>query len=285
MSLIDSIFTVANEFTKDPKHVHIDEEKLGALFDIMNKSGKVEFGNKVEKNDDLNYLDEVKLELLASAINYCYWYGKHDVRPGGSSSTLMYSVLVKEYSYNNRKIDLNLIENIISRLAQHRMPLIEDRAIHLEEAYYFGVENAQQIRTMNDNLEDLFDLLVTGMPGFASDLFLKRACLFFIQLNRKFNWFSKDIGKLPIPADYQIPKLLRHFEVLKYSKMLEAHVDASYPLPKGSLMECEIRASSIIACRKLATLLGWNDCEVDTWLFLKRKESNEPFHLTVTTDY
>ena len=32
-------------------------------------------------------------QLMASAVNYCYWYGSHNFRPNGANSTEMYKLL------------------------------------------------------------------------------------------------------------------------------------------------------------------------------------------------
>lgn len=285
MSLIDSIVNIANDFTSAPRYVHINKEKLEELASKMKEEGKIPLVNNASEEESIHYLDEVKLELLASSINYCYWYGKPSITPGGISSTILYAILVNEYNYNNRKVDAKLIYEVTKKLVEYRFPMLEDRAIHLEEAYFFGEEYAEQMVVMNDDLEGMFTLLLTEVPGFASDLFSKRACSFFGQLNRKFGWFTTNINKLPIPADNQIPKTLRHFDVLSYSEILDAHIDTNYLLPKGSLMECEIRASAIIACRLLSKKLGWVDTEVDTWLFTKRRETTRQPHSTITTDY
>ena len=127
--------------------------------------------------------------------------------------------------------------------------------------------------------------MVREFPGYASDMFLKRASLFFLQLNRKFGWYSETIKDLHIPADYQVPKMLRHFGVLEYNTFLSTQIQTYSLIPSGSLMECEIRAATIIASKRLAELTGWITPEIDTWFWTKRKECDDPFHLTITTDY
>lgn len=291
MSLIDSIYTIANDFMKKPQYVTLDDKFIESTAESMKFEGKIDFLGKEKEqkppteDDGYNFEDEVKLELLASSINYCYWYGKHDIRPGEASSTLMYALLVNEYNFNNRVVDEGLILNLGKKLIEYRFPLIEDRLVHLEEAYFFGKTYAKRLLMMKNDLISMFDELVIGMPGFASDIFLKRACLFFMQLNRKFGWFSRDLNKLPVPADYHIPQMLHHYECIKYNLKLSAEIQTSSLIPKGSLIECEIRAATIVACNKLAELTGWTNMDVDTWFFTKRKECDDPFHLTITTDY
>jgi hypothetical protein len=62
-------------------------------------------------------------------------------------------------------------------------------------------------------------------------------------------------------------------------------VDTHQLIPKHSQIECEIRAATVLAGKKLQELTGWNASEIDAWLWLRRKEATKPFHLTITTDY
>ena len=79
--------------------------------------------------------------------------------------------------------------------------------------------------------------------------------------------------------------MLQFFGCINYTEDLWHAIMENTPIPKYSQAECEIRAATIIACQKLGELTGWNAAEVDGWFWLKRKECNDPFHLTVTTDY
>lgn len=291
MSLINSVFNIASEFMEKPEHVKLNQENIEKLANDMKNSGKIDFLSKEKEespateDEGYNFEDEVKLELLASSINYCYWYGKHNIRPGKACATLMYALLVNEYNQNNRIVDVDMINKLGKTLAEYRFPLLEDRIVHLDEAHYFGITFAKRLVLMKNDLSTMFDELVLGMPGFASDLFLKRTSLFFMQLNRKFSWFNEEIGELFVPADYHLPQLLKHFGCLEYSTELSLAIQTDSLIPKGSLMECEIRAATIMSCRKLAFLAEWTNVDVDTWLFTKRKECDDPFHLTITTDY
>jgi hypothetical protein len=116
-------------------------------------------------------------------------------------------------------------------------------------------------------------------------MFLKRASLFFLQLYRTLGWFEDAMRYLPVPADYQVPKMLRHFGCFTYLDPLRTMVEQGALIPSGSLWECEIRAATVVVCKFLQIQTGWNVSEIDSWLWLRRKECTDPFHLTVTTDY
>jgi len=287
MSVINTVFKVSEMFTKNPEFVSINYENLEKVANKMLEEGKIDFFSKESKENyqDLNYTNEIKLELLASSINYCYWYGKPDIRPANSSSTLMYGLLVDNYNKNNRQIDMKMINNFVADMAEARFPLIEERARHLVQTASRWEGFVNEINNNKKEVGPLINLMVREFPGFASDMFLKRASLFFLQLGRKFEWFKETIGDLHIPADYQVPKMLKYFGVLEYSEMLSTQIQTYSLIPAGSLMECEIRAATVVVSRKLAESTGWITPEVDTWFWTKRKECDDPFHLTITTDY
>ena len=79
-----------------------------------------------------------------------------------------------------------------------------------------------QLITISGNLFEVEDPnewlqnIAYQYPGYASDPFIKRAFLFIIEMNRRMRWFKKDIHKIPVPTDYQIPKMLRYYNILSF---------------------------------------------------------------------
>jgi len=291
MDIIKSVFDTAEKFMGDPKHVLIDKSMLMNLAHAMEEKGITKFPNELNM-EEVNLEDEVKLELLASSINYCYWYGKSDVRPNNASSSLMYELLGQTYAncprmlFNEKNVDRIFTFNFAKSLSVNRFPLIEERVKHLmETAFVFDSVVGDIIEEGGKDAKFIVNLIVESLPGFASDIFLKRASLFCMQLNRKFGWYKDTINELPIPADYQVPKMLEFYGGIIYSEKLSRLIMDGELIPKGSLMECEIRAATIIACRTISNWIGWTSQQIDSWLWLRRKECDRPFHLTITTDY
>jgi hypothetical protein len=70
-----------------------------------------------------------------------------------------------------------------------------------------------------------------------------------------------------------------------YSSDLKNMIDSYQLIPKYSQIECEIRSANIIAVKTLCDLTGWNVADIDAYFFLRRHDSDRPFHLTITTDY
>jgi hypothetical protein len=79
--------------------------------------------------------------------------------------------------------------------------------------------------------------------------------------------------------------MLRYYGCTSYSPELSQKIIDSVLIPEGSLMECEIRASSILVCKLLAEGAGCTMGEIDNFLWQNRKLCSDPFHLTITTNY
>ena len=131
---------------------------------------------------------------------------------------------------------------------------------HLKELIHFGEDYIRVLKknAEDSQFEDLFTVLIGAFPGYASDIFLKRASLFFIQLYRNFGWFKDGMLKIPVAADYQVPKMLYHYCCTVYSEKLQNKIFAHELVLKNSREECEIRSATILICRKLCELTGWN---------------------------
>ena len=178
------------------------------------------------------------------------------------------------------------------RIALHRLPNAERRIKHVQEILASMKDGPNSISTMvkgihNETLglEDFIQKVITTYPGYSGDMFLERPFLLAMMLYRRVQWFKDEIHLLPVPADYQVPKMLRWLGCVEYSKELSDTIESYTIIPAGSQMEAEIRAACEIACDLLATAAGVNMCDVDTYLWLNRKDCDDPFHLTVTTDY
>lgn len=287
MNLVENVYKVSEEFMKDPLEVELNYEQIEKLANEMIDNGKIDFLNHYD-NDDV--FKAVLLELVASSINYCYWYGKSTVRPNGCSSLFLYECITNAFfDYTGADQDkFNIcLTRLINLLISNRFPLLEERMYHLNQLRFSAEDYSQKIMD-NNNIENINDLmleLITLFPGFASDIFLKRTFLFFMQMNRRFGWFEEAIHNMPVAADYQVPKMLEHFNCISYCPDLEQQIIFNKLIPKGSIEECEIRAATILACKKLCEITSWNIAEIDGFLWLKRHEVTKPFHLTITTDY
>lgn len=290
MKLVDGVYELSESFMKNPQYVALDHDRIKEVSKLI-----------VEKKFPIPKVDNaavgIILELVAASINYCYWYGKSDVRPNGANSTLMYEIMMNsfyDFRYPDTRDFKKCIDRLCSNLAIYRFPLLEERISHLYQLLDFGLDFCIDINTTffvknpeeNDKvLEYFLDELVASFPGFASDMFLKRASLFFLQLNRRFGIFADEISHLPVPADYQVPKMLEHYGCIKYNRHLKDIINSNQLIPKNSLQECEIRSATILVIKELCDITGFSTPTVDGFFFLNRYNSKDKFHLTITTDY
>ena len=134
MNLVDSVYEISESFMETEDFVSMDDYKIEEIAAAMIKQGKPSF----HLPDVKNTFNGVLQELVAASVNYCYWYGKHDIRPNGSSSTMMYELL--QNAFFNYKYDLQkygwfeeCINQFIELLAIRRFPLIEERDRHIRQ--------------------------------------------------------------------------------------------------------------------------------------------------------
>jgi hypothetical protein len=283
LKLIEEVNELVTQFMSEPQYVMLNLEHMTALAHKMLETGVKPF--PPESSGDDKYLIVFK-ELAATAINYCYWYGSPNIRPNNANSGMMYELVDEAFGSLWDNFDLQLSLTVLQRLlVKNRFPLVEDRIRHLEQLRN-SASFVDSIVQYQGNLSySFFEDLAVGFPGYGSDMFLKRASLFFLQLYRTLGWHEDAMQWLPVPADYQVPKMLRHFGCFTYLDPLKHMVDHGTLVPKHSRMECEIRAATIAVCKFLQIQTEWNISEIDSWLWLRRKEATEPFHLTITTDY
>ncbi len=140
----------------------------------------------------------------------------------------------------------------------------------LKERHEFIVALAQKLSGEN-YLHALLPLLGTAsarelvlkfaheLPGYLDTaqydgqeiLFLKRAQLLVSDLNQTLVSSGSaaiyKIDELTAFADYKLPQLLRHYQVLTYEAALAQRIDEQIELEAGSAEEVEIRASTIVA--------------------------------------
>jgi len=314
-TILESVWDLAGQFMTDPKFVFINGEKVKEVakdishWSNANQNPYLGYPKCIGEHDPYKIEKLVLYELIANSVNYCYWYGRSDIRPNEASATKMYELLdasfrevlkdeIEALSYPGVYLDLQSIKNLITkdfakRLVIERFPGLSQRAAHLKEIKNLNfyktflplIERYKNGKGCGE-IEEWIEILVQNAPGFAADPFLKRAILFVMQLYRGTGFFGvEQIKKLPVPADYQIPKMLRHLGCIVYIDPLNSCVKKEVLILEGSQMECEIRAATIVACSIIAEEAKCTCEVVDTYLWSKRNECKDPFHLTVTNSY
>jgi len=303
-NIAESVWSLANEFVGSAKLVTINDGMIdftaGSVARWHNKNSGIllPYPSCIAPDDP----DAVKklflYELIANSVNYCYWYGRYDIRPLGANSTKMSSLLDEsfvvleemkktEMFHPDHELEI-IIETFISKLSMERFPLIDYRVTHLKE-----ILNRSDLLSVIDtsvqrkdySVDEWLEYIITSFPGYSKDLFLKRAFLFIMQMYRRCGIFEKEISKILVPADYQVPRVLRELGCIEYRNPLAFTVDNNLLMAEGCQAECEIRAATIVACRRIADIANCTCEEVDTYLWSKRNECKKPFHLCITSNY
>jgi len=307
MNLIENTMLLVNQVMDNAKSVVINERATADVaIDIIQcrSSGSGPQFNAGGYPKSIDSIDPKALnklllyEIIANSVNYCYWYGSHLIRPNGSDCTKMYKLLDESFIVMNKLREMAvydpqhevriIIDTFIDKLSMARFPLLDHRIRHLKEVraredLLYVIDKC--VTTNDFSVDGWLEYLVRAFPGYGKDLFLKRAFLFIMEMYRRCRLFKEEIGRIPVPADYQIPKMLRSLGCLSYTHPLQLSVEDGRLIPEGSSMEIEIRAATIVACSKIAKITHCSCEVVDTYLFSKRNECKDPFHLTVTTSY
>ena len=104
MNLIKNVFDISEEFVEKSLYVSINKNKIEEVAENIKKElknyenqwlGYPEcIKNGKEKHQEYEL---VAYELIANSINYCYWYGKFNIRPNNYVSNLMYTLLYQSF--------------------------------------------------------------------------------------------------------------------------------------------------------------------------------------------
>jgi len=294
--LIESVWDLSGEVCSDLRHIEINKDGISKLSEEISQwLAKTEKSVPWPKPEGITLDSDIVLyELIANSVNYCYWFGDDTLRPGGAQSTKMCDLLTQSFQemiklrktgqYHPQHEVRIIVDSFKSKLISERFPLLSHRIQHLNE-----ISNTCFIGEMVENVPKdsslLLNCIVQHLSGYSQDLFLKRAILLILQLNRRLGLYEEDIQEFPIAADYQIPKMLRFFGCIQYKEDLEKKILSRTLLPENCREEIEIRAVSVLACKMISDKCGCSSNDVDSFLWLNRKKCKDPFHLTVTSNY
>ena len=144
--LVNNVINLARNIMNEAIHIEIDYDMINAYGTKLSKKERPVWPLENKRlGDDIR--GNVITELIASAINYCYWYGHSKIKPNDCSSTKMYNVVESEVEIQQGFPSLQapigkniqpIGESVISRLSRERFPLLEERAKHIRELYDVG---------------------------------------------------------------------------------------------------------------------------------------------------
>ncbi|CAM9200500.1 unnamed protein product [Discosporangium mesarthrocarpum] len=183
-------------------------------------------------------------------------------------------------------------------------------------ANHFEGKAVELVARAQGSAARLVRLLVSLLPGFRDEaVYRGKQCFFYkraqilagdlwaafkgqglggdLDCVGKSSCAFHDVGDLTMFADYRIPQLLNHFQIVEYSKDLQRRVNSLEEVPAGSEEEVEIRAACVQAVELLRAAMGTRgtvllSIEID-WLLWHTgedmKEDIMPHHRTRTIFY
>lgn len=261
--------------------------------------------------------------LLLDALNFCFWGEKDQPRWTVEYQGDIVNGYMAEAAALTRAVaeglplwDAAFLSDIsedtmatILRGTSVPIPLFEQRVHNAREVgrvlltRYDG-QFAHAIEHAQYDAVQLASLLAREFPSFHDvtryrqrDIqFLKRAQICVADLHNAFGntqWGAlSNFKQLTCFADYKLPQVLRHYNVIEYIPALAELVDNQQLLKAGSEAEIEIRAATVWACELLQRALlqkGITTTAADIdqllWLMGQEAEQMRPYHRTRTIYY
>lgn len=306
---LKNFYSFCEDMTNNSQNIIINYNNLSDFWD------KVEEINKKQEKPEPKHEFDVQQLLVASiilnSVNFCYFYGRPCYRPDGYNSYNFEQTFLKKLKEEDVGYVLPIREEFSFQasiayellMEYHFVPLKNEKLQFLEELFYiepfslghpFFIFVKNMIEEENDfdqNTPIFVELLRTTFKSFSEDPFLKRAVLTpmtFERLNRDLGngvTYFNDFEDLPIPVDYHIPNILRHFSCLEYSDYLKNIIDNEINIEANSKLEIEIRAATIVATLFLKKITGLSVNEIDESLFSLKNKVKTIHHMTNTTAY
>lgn len=280
-------------------HVTLNEEKI-AQFKLDDTEGIVSYFEPPKYLKKLLEISEkevaCKIIHIFNAVNaslqYSFFTAHASIRFDGIDSQWVIRMLdeVFEEVKVTSVTDVYRTKGfIIQRLIESNITLLKSRVETIEEI--FTKLNFYEYGKCYADVECSIQML-SKLICFKQDLFFKKGLFAVMMTSRMipelktiYPDYAKALSTLPVPADYQIPKMLRHYGLIEFSDVLAEMVNGSVLLQENSEMELNIRAATVQACGVIARNNSISEEVVDAYLFMKRKESSMRHHLCMTESY
>ncbi|MFL5627010.1 MAG: queuosine 5'-phosphate N-glycosylase/hydrolase [Ktedonobacteraceae bacterium] len=261
--------------------------------------------------------------LALDALNFCFWAEKDQPRwsieyHGETLNGYMAEAAALKRAVEEENVplwDATFLSTMSEKMLAHifrgeqTIPLFEQRLQNIREVgrvllAQFDGQFTHAIEQTGGSAVKLALLLTQDFPSFNDVAFYrkqkirfyKRAQICVADLYGAFggkSWGAfTDLNQLTAFADYKVPQVLRHLDVLEYHPALAERIDNQELLEAGSEEEIEIRAATIWACELLRRAMLHQDhpvtaVEIDLHLWLLGQQSSEmrPYHRTRTIYY
>lgn len=169
--------------------------------------------------------------------------------------------------------------------------IITKKAMTLRKERLQILDSFNNYYLREDSIDDIL-----SMDIFNYDFFRKKKNLLLMMMIRyKKELYYKDLDHIGFketinPAiDYQIPKILNYFRVITYPTKINEKIQYGILIEKDSIEEFFIRSVAYKALIMIQEQYGYNQVELDTFMWYNRNNFNIPkefkHHCTLTEDY
>jgi len=313
--ILESTFFVASR----SKDVQINKRALERLAKYLSRYPPTNWLDQAPRNLDILSLDEkLHFLLVFNSISFCYWGNpKWAVEYQGKSaergSWSLYLSLFRAIDEGKPILDAKYLSDMSYGEFNHitrgniQIPFANARRKYLNQigavlnSDYGG--SFRNFLTKGDkNVPSLIERITSEFPCFMDEssyegqkvYFYKRAQVLIGDL---YHFLKEEDGfsiqqpeRLTACADYKLPQVLRHHDVLRYSPSLASSIDKGIEIARGSEQEVEIRANTIWAVELLTRRMKKHNPEViarnvNDRLWLLASKNMKPYHHTRTTAY
>lgn len=320
------VYESIKRFAGESRHVVTDMESIEKTAKVI---CDLEFEYPVWRFDCLPEADDVNtLEFffLINCVNFKFWYSDTKERFSATvgkkyyGAFAMFALLKKWYTEEPALLTGEYLREMDIETAREKLtgdsapiPMLSERVEVLKEAgrvltekygSFYDLVKASSFRCFNHG-SGIVERLVRDFPSFRDEytyngeklIINKRAQLAPAMAYARFRGTDmaplKDIEKLTAFADYQVPKGLLMYDILRFSEELREKIDKRVMLPRGSREELEIRANTIYGVEKLIKKINLlrgvtdeiNAVQMDYHLWKRARDNPRPYHLTETIAY
>lgn len=302
-----------HDFLKGAKDVYINSEDIKEA--TLEVEKRIEKGLPAPTEEHLTLGDPVwdtQIVFLENVVNFCFWAEKGQEKwhvehlgkteDGASGLPIVFKRALDE---GLPILDAKYIARLSLKDTKHlfrpsneiEIPLLKERQENLNEAGRILLKkyDGKYYNLLNSAKFDAIEITKLTIKNFNSFndksngvKFYKRAQLNTYDLSQIKGFKDiKNIQDLTAMADYKLPQILRHLQVIKYSKALSEKVDNFKLIPKGSKEELEIRAATVLAIDQISKNLNITAGLADRaiWWMSREETIEEPYHRTYSIYY
>jgi len=313
------IIESVSKVMKLAQDVRINEE---AVYNFANQCVRLKEAVNVNLlQHDYDELTTCAFIIVFNAINFTYWVFPYDEKwhiieeeEKLDGAVGLCRALERAYRQGVPIFETKFLHNLSYERFKNiidgkgKLYLLKERVNCLNE---IGKVLKNRFKYVGDILEcfkndviKIVEYLITNFKSFddrayyknINVIFHKRAQLAAKMLNdalAKQNISFCNVDALTAFADYKLPQILHSAGCLEYSEKLRKKIDNFEELQANSSLECEIRAATILAVKKIS---DWtlkygrfiNQATIDgiIWLMGQKQNKNlKPYHRTLTIYY